>query len=423
MILILVHVCFLAWISRRMFHYYSDSPIRPYYWPALALKLFSGIALGLLYFVYYGQGDTLNYQQDAAELASLGRNDFPAYLKVFLGQYPEGLELVFQQQERALFTAKIFSLFHLLTGNNYWITACYVSFLAFTALFHLSHRLSKWGPVHPRAVALAFLFWPSFVFWTSGLLKESIAIICIAYAVASVVPFLFAEKKLKGIELGFSFLLLILLFQIKYYYAGLLAPVLICLVVSVGLGRRFRLKSYWVWTLFLVLLVGGVGMATQLHPNLYMSRFMGVWVENYHLIAEASAEGGFVVYEGLVPSWQSVLKNAPKGIFTGLYEPVFRFDSANLLKMAASAENLLLLVLSLFALAGWWLKERGRLSLPTFSVLLYVLAFALIMGIAAPNYGAVIRYRISYQPFFVLLVLEGTLQVLFWFRKKEKEKS
>lgn len=405
-----------------MYRVRISSPLRLYFLPALGLKLLAGLSMGLLYFVYYGAGDTLVYHHDASELASLAHYDFPAYIRALYGTYPEGLDLAYFHQERALLTAKVFSVFHLLTASNYWLSACYVSLLSFICLFKLSHRIVIYRPALHKAAALAFLFWPSFVFWTSGLLKESLAMICIAYTVAAVVPFILADKKLNPFELVVSLVLLIFLFQIKYYYAGLLVPVLACLVFSQWMGRRFQLKKSWVAALFLICLAAGMGGATTLHPNLYMERFLEVWVENYELLAHSSSEGGYVVYENLEANWGSILSNSPKAIFTGLYEPLLLFDAHHIYRMVASAENMLILLLSLAALAGWLLKGRGRLSLPAFAALIYILAFALIMGIAAPNYGAIMRYRISYQPFFVLLVLEGATMLFYWLRKKEQEK-
>lgn len=420
MVLIALHIVLLAWLSRRLHLVFKKSPARLYYWPALVFKLVAGIALGLLYFVYYGGGDTINYHEDATALANLATEDFSLYRKALLGDYPAGLELHYLQQERALLTAKIFSPFYIVTGNNYWLTACYISLIAFASLFFLVHRLVGFRPALKKAAPLAFLFWPSFVFWTSGLLKESLAIICIAFIVASVLPYLLGRQEIVVTEAFLALLLFIPLFYIKYYYAGLLAPVLGCLLLAVWLGRRFRLRKSQTGGIFLLSLLAGGWLATQLHPNMYPERFLEVWVENYYLMADASAEGAYVSYSGLEASWSSVLRHAPRAVLTGLYEPLFRFDITNFLQLAAAAENIVLLILTILAVLGWGLEKRMQLSLIVLAVLLYVLLFALVMGIAAPNFGAIIRYRISYQPFFTLIVLVGAALFMRWMQSKVK---
>ena len=189
----LLHVLLLGWLGWRGYQAFSDSPARVYYFPALVLKLLAGIGLGLLYSFYYEGGDTFSYHQDAMALSELAWNDPLEFTKVLAGAEPESVELNYaSEQERALLTAKIFSFFYLFTGNNYWIAASYISFLAFLSLFRMVHRLVNFRLRIQKAAALAFLFWPSFVFWTSGLLKESLAIICISIVVSSCLPFIMA---------------------------------------------------------------------------------------------------------------------------------------------------------------------------------------------------------------------------------------
>ncbi len=417
------HFLLLGWLSWQAYRRFINSPVRLYYFPALGLKLFAGIASGLLYYLYYGGGDTINYHHDASELASLALNDLSAYIKVMAGGEAEQLSLIYSQEVRALLAAKIFSVFYLFTGSNYWVTACYVSFLSFLCLCLLVHRLVKGRPEMRKPAAIAFLVWPSFVFWTSGLLKESLAMVCIAFIVAAVLPYLQEGKKIPRLEAGVSVLLFILLWKLKYYYAALLGPVLVCLLVVLWMGRNFAMKQVWMWCTFILFLAGGILLATQLHPNLYLSRFLAVWVENYYLIVAASSDGGYVVYDQLEAGWGSVLQNAPEAIAAGLYAPLISADFTNPVKLIAIAENLLLLILSLIGITGWILEKKGNLSLPAFAVIIYVVAFALVIGIAAPNYGTLSRYRISYQPFFVLLILTGCQYFIRWLQGERGETS
>lgn len=423
MLLILLHFILLAWLSRFVFQQLASSPLRWYYWPALSFKLACGLLLGLLYFLYYQGGDTLSYHHDATALAQLALRDFPAYLKSWAGYYPEDISLIYATRERALLTAKIFSPFYLITANNYWLSSAYISLLSFLAVFWMAHRLASFRPHWRKAVALAFLFWPSFVFWTSGLLKESIAMLCITYSIAMVLPYLLADRKLVWVEVLIALPLLILLFQIKYYYAGLLIPFLACLLITCWLKRTFKLKTIYGCCIFLAFLLLGGGLVSQLHPNMYAHRILEVLVNNYYLFSEISEEGHFVVLEGLQANWLSILKNAPEAVFAGLFGPFYVLDFTNPMAMAAVAENLLLLVLTVLTLFSWSLKKRGRLSVLAFATLLYILIFALVIAIAAPNYGTLLRYRISYQPFFVLMVLLACRQGLLWMRERRGKRN
>lgn len=404
---VLLHLLLLGWLSYKAYLVYKPTPLHWYFWPAFGLKIASGIGIGMLYFFYYGHGDVYNYDHDASELAGLAWQEPATYLASWAGAYPEGLELKYSGEERALLTAKIFSLFYLITNCNFWLASIWLSFLSFQASFHLVVRLVRFRPFLQKAAPLAFLFWPSHVFWTSGLIKESLAMGCMAFIAATALPLIFRDEKLKWAEVLLSILLFILLFQIKYYYAGLFGPFLLCLLVVSWLQRRYTWHELEACGLFLVLLALGVGTVSQLHPNMYPSRFLHVWVENYYLLASVSAEGNYVLFEGILPAWESIGAHAPKAVFAGLLAPVLPMEPGNPLKLAAGAENTFLLLLSVVGVLGWVLKPGKKISLPVLVVCLYVLVFALFMAIAAPNFGTLLRYRIGYHPFFVLLVLVG----------------
>lgn len=404
---LLLHMLLLAWLSYKAYLVYKPTPLHWYYWPAFALKITSGVGIGMLYFFYYGHGDVYNYHHDATELAALALHEPATYLASWAGEYSEGLELRYSGEERALFTAKIFSLFYVFTNSNFWLASVWISFLSFLASFQLVVRLVHFRPFLQKAAPLAFLFWPSHVVWTSGLLKESLAMGCMAFIAATTLPAILSGKKLKWMEVLLSAALFVLLFKIKYYYAGLFGPFLICLLVVSWLQRRYNWHELLACGVFILLLALGIGGASQLHPNLYPSRFLQVWVENYYLLANASAEANYVLFEGVRPAWESVLEHAPKAIFAGLLAPVLPMEPGNLLKLAAGAENTFLLLLSATGVLGWLLKPGQKISLSVLAVCVYVLVFALFIAIAAPNYGTLLRYRISYHPFYVLLVLAG----------------
>jgi hypothetical protein len=420
MVWLLLHILLLGWLSYCGYFYCRNTSLRLYYWPAFAFKIAAGTGVGLLYFFYYGSGDVFGYDADANRLASLALEDVGSYLAIWAGNYPAELELVFAGEERALLTAKIFSLFYLFTNSNFWLASAWLSFFSFLASFFLTVRLASYRPFLQKAAPLAFLFWPSHIFWTSGLLKESLAMPCLALIAATTLPYILAGKKLKLWELLVSVGLTILLFKLKYYYAGLFIPFLGCLLLVCWLKRRYKLTEVLAACIYLLLLVLGVLLASQLHPNLYPSRILEVMVNNYYLFAKISAEGSFVEYPHLSADWRSVLHYMPKALFAGLYEPLFPLEPYRIIELAACAENALLLLLTVMAFGGWLLKPGEKVWLNLLAVLGYVGVFAIFMGIAAPNYGTLLRYRVGYHPFFVLMVLAGTKYFIAWVLQRVK---
>jgi hypothetical protein len=114
--------------------------MRIFYWPALVVKVLAGIAVGLIYFYYYGVGDTLIFYEDGKILADVARRDFLHYVG-FLWNENTDIDLYNQlaSQDRSLFMVKIVSLFSFFTGNNYWLISTYFSILSFFSCWFLRY--------------------------------------------------------------------------------------------------------------------------------------------------------------------------------------------------------------------------------------------------------------------------------------------
>src|SRR5690606_10878610 len=124
---------------------------------------------------------------------------------------------------RALFLSKTASVFSLLTNHNYWMISIYFSFLSFLGSWFLISVLRKiYSDI--SAPVVAFLFFPSIVFWTSGLIKESLAMACLFFLTAVFLK-LYQYIRLswwQWVLIPFS---LWMLWNLKYYYLAIFLPV------------------------------------------------------------------------------------------------------------------------------------------------------------------------------------------------------
>jgi hypothetical protein len=191
-IILIFSLAFLLWRKQTM-------ELKRIFWPALAARLVAGVCLGLLYTYYFPVGDTFAYFSDASRVADLARKDLSSYLELlFLNRHVETLSLTFQEP-RALFLTKVTRVFNILTGDNYWASALYFSFISFLGAWYLVQTIATYILSVKWATVIAFLFFPSIVFWTSGLLKESLAMGAMFFLAALFLNVWF-DRKLSGWE-------------------------------------------------------------------------------------------------------------------------------------------------------------------------------------------------------------------------------
>src|SRR5690606_38270211 len=163
-------------------HYrFTRDNLAQWYWPALGARILGGLAVGYFYIIYHGAGDPVVFSRDATFLAGVARED-PARCVQFLwsGTLLEGLA---NQQLRSVFMVKVLSVVYLLTSNSFWIASIFLSFFSFVAAWFLVRVIATRWQVSVPAI-IAFLFWPSIVVWSSGVLKEAIATPCLFIMVA-----------------------------------------------------------------------------------------------------------------------------------------------------------------------------------------------------------------------------------------------
>ncbi len=380
---------------------------------ALLFKLSMGIALGLVYRYYYQANDTWLFFEDAAKLADLAREDIRSYMQ-FLWRTDQAQpvwHLLANTQERSLFFVKIVSGFALISSKNYWITAIYFSFISFISSWYLLQTVIKNFAESTKAAALAFLFFPSVVFWSSGIVKETLALAGL-YCLASVFIKIIKGDGRSWVEWLVVLFSFYVAWSLKYYWTALfMAVVSTSLIMFVGQKRmvslqRFKLIS-WVFIFFAL-----SGIASLLHPNFYLSRFLNVLITNHDEFVRISRPETLIHYYQLTASWLSIFLNAPWALFSGLFRP-FIMEANGLIPVLASLENLVLLALTGALFFHRKLQQADRLLF--FSTVVYVVLLCVFLALSTPNLGSLSRYRVGFLPFFTFIISyrNPLLQYLF----------
>ena len=411
-LLFLVHLLLLGGAIWLIYKKSRMLPLQRFFFPAILIKLSAGVLLGLLYQWHFKGGDTFNYFHDAAILSTQATEDFSAYFGALgANTLAEGLPagLYFTHQPRALFFSKLVSFFTLITYQNYWLTALYLSLLSFLGIWYLANQLVKYYPKTRIAAAIAFLFFPSFVFWGSGVMKESIALpaICIlvGLTLCSLKKSQISVKEIVLIILV-SGIIFWLLWQLKYYYFGVLTPVLGTTLLATFISKKAKVHSIYLRaSMWLIIFAALLGMASFVHPNLQFGNFARALVQNHDLIFNASAPENVIHFEALAPTWKSLLKNSPEALVSGLFRP-FIWETHTFLQFLFALENTLLCLLTFMAIFQiGQLKINGNDKMLLLAVVIYIVLLATLLALASPNFGSLARYRVGFLPFLVYIVL------------------
>jgi hypothetical protein len=380
------------------------------------LKLISGIALGLVYKYHYVAGDTFGFFEDAQKLSELFWRTPRAYFNFLVAgdESDQVSSLLLNTQVRSLFLIKIVSLFAVFTNDNYWITTLYFSLVSFCAAFLLFQKVSTAFPTSKLAAAIAFLFFPSVVFWSSGIIKESLALAGL-FILVRVYITLLTNSKLLWWEYLLAPIAAIAVWNLKYYWVAVFIPVSITTILIHFITQSRKLKPgikilMWV-TSFFVFCFG----ITLIHPNFYLENFLEVLVENYNQFIRISPHENVVHYQ-LAPTWASVIYNSPLALISAFFRPFF-WEAHNFLQLVVSMENLLLFGLFLVTLSKWRSIIESPHKLLIFSSSVYIVILGVFLALSTPNFGTLARYKVGFQPFLVFMLLAEN-SALNWMKSR-----
>lgn len=399
-----INVCFLFFLAVQ-FKKRNRRILHSFYWPALGVKLLAGIAVGLIYTYYYDTGDTFAFFNDGVVLADFARTDFINYIGFLWSSdasYTVWHDLNFLQS-RAVYMAKVVSLVCLVSHNNYWITSLYFSFASFISAWLLVEEIVRRKATLAYPAAIALLFFPSIALWSSGLIKESLAMACV-YFLAFVVLKGWFYNKLRVVHWIFLPLAIWVGWKLKYYFLVVFGPVALA-GFAVQLWYRYRPQSLPLYGVIIWMVVVATPVLLVGHwlPNFHPSRFLDVVLSNYEEFRAISDPADIINYHELHATLGSVLHNAPWALFSGFFRKL-PWEADTLFQFLSAIENTVLLVLSGAALMNVKKMITSPDRILLFSILTYCVLLCLFLALSTPNFGTLSRYRVGFLPFYLVLI-------------------
>jgi hypothetical protein len=384
-----------------------DAIERKYLWASLFAHQASAIAMVMVTNYYYGGGDMTNYFWIGKFIAGHLRNDFfdlaPALVNVIL-QREQMLPFPGTMTTSNTGSIQALSGFLVYFFQDSLYAVCMAiagaSFAAKVALFDVfKHQL----PDVPRGqLCFACLLLPSTVFWSSGLLKEPIAVIGMSAMISG--GHLMAYRK----QLSKGGVRMLLGAGVAGLFKGYVVPVfgiaaglwLLARTVQRRLGQVVIRTRYVVGAAVLILATFVLtGMALpQFAPDVFADEARNAQETGAHV------EGGSNYELGASGSMGAQL---PLAIATVLFRPVL-FEANTTFVFLNALEMLWFTVAFAIVLFRRPLVTNLRLILssPALAFCLgFVITLSVGVGLTTTNLGTLSRYRMPLMPFYAILLV------------------
>lgn len=411
-----LYVVFLFLFVKKLIDlYYLDLSFKKYALPAFFIHVAGCLFYALVYQYFYGEGDTFGYYTGVHEI-----------WEAFLKNPKLAFELILVNRENYSGTLKEIAPYCSYTGFAEASSAV-VRIAGFTGLFCFGSYLpialvfgtfSFWGtwlifitinryfPHLYKYTALACLFIPSVIIWSSGVSKEAPCMFALGLCFYSF------DKLLNRISLFKHTVYIIvgatILLAIKDYifYTFALAAFIWGFYLFLN-----NFKNYFVRILikfFTVIIILGFISYFIVMPHNYFQQNL---IENINkgenlqelmtLINEASGGSGYTL-----PPLNLNPIGIVSSLFLSLNVSLFRpylWECKNPLMLMSFGESFftLLLVISVLFKTGIFgiIQYCNKHSL-LFFMLIFSLVMAPIVGFISFNFGTLVRYKIPFLPFF-----------------------
>lgn len=402
--------------------YVTNKYTRRYFLAALWVRFFGAIALGVVYQFYYGGGDTFNYFTHGSEwilkafyenpidgfrlLTKSGTNHIPD-----LYQYSQ--HIWYYRDPASYFIIRMAAIFDLFTFHTYCATALFFAAFNFSGMWALYSVIQRKYAHQTKWLAFAILFFPSIVFWGSGLLKDSVTLGALGWLTWGFLRwFEFKVRDLKTILIFIASFWI--LYVVKVYILICFLPMIAVWLFLRNLGKvkSVVLKILIAPALVTIFFLVGYFSINQILgenekyslDNIAERARITAYDIRYGWGARLGGDGGYDLGE-LDGTWQSMIALIPSAINVSLFRP-YLWEVKNPLMLLSALEAALILFyfLRLLSTSGW----RDKFADP-FMVfcLLFALTFSFAVGVSTYNFGTLMRYKIPMLPFLMIFVLRS----------------
>lgn len=422
--LLIIYFVIAPYFAKKWTNKYT----KKYFWWGLHAKMFGAIAFCLIYQYYYGYGDTISYFKQGSVIVD-----------AFLKSPITGIEVLFYNGhnisgESSYYLSKLYmkkssstwamvqlsGIVQLFTFKSFYATSLFFGLWSFLGSWKLVQLFTSLYKKNYKLICYSILFIPSCIFWSSGIMKETVTTGAIAFFVYYFANIVFKKKDILLSSLG-----LVLLFLLIKVIKGATIYVLFpCLVLWVFLFNYKKIASLFKYVITFMIMLSIPVILYLLAPK------MQEYIEgNDEFIAAQNTIHGFQSDHG--GAWRKgrghgggdtsayhlstagdlsllgMLKSLPEATSYTLFRP-FPWEATKVVQLLGAGESFafLLITLFIFLKVGVVKTLKQTFSDPHLGfVLSYALFFGFIAGYISFNYGVLQRFKTPMMPFYTLFLV------------------
>ena len=383
--------------------------------PALFLvKVFFGFALWAVYTFYYtdrANSDIYKFYDDAHYIHQAYHEDKIAFAGLMTGSEDSASLAKYTGQmknwnrnfnkavpfQENRFMIRLNAMMMFVSGENIYVHTIFFCFLSFLGCMFLLKLFQYFIEVGKKKWVLLSVLFPSFLFWTSGGLKESIIILGLGLLLYG---FLFIRER--GISaILFMIFGIALLLVTKYF-------LLICLLPAMAAYYIFKTREAfkpvilkYAGVVILTLIV--LQLIAPVNKEINFARIISKKQKNAVNEAKYLKAGSYTEVPKVDSTIVSVVTHLPAGLWDSMMKP-YPWQSKNPLMLLSAGENIVVLLLLILTVLYHDRKMRYDYNALLFMILSVMLYFSII-GIMTPVLGNLVRYKAVMMPVLIFILL------------------
>lgn len=401
----------------------NRNPSYKYFLSGLFVKILGGIALALIYTLYYKGGDTIGYYESALVLEKLRKINFWRYLEIMssdknltLQTYSyftsaTGWPLYFFDPQ-AFAIVRITSIVNLFCFDSYLITSVIFSAISFSGVWRLFLLFTELYRENTKQLAISILFVPSVLFWGSGVLKDNVTLMAVCWFTYSFYNVFIKRNNIISNTFYMIFFAWLIIIIKPYIFIALVPGSLIWfsfdrIRVITNPIVKFLITPVIFAAIGIIGYFGLSSLSSSFGDYSSLDKIVDKAIVTQQDLKKDYYEGNSFDIGEFDGSFGSIIRKAPIATFAGLFYPQL-WQSRNIVMLVAAVENTIILIVFIVFLFRVGFKEaykqvRGQ-PLLIFS-LVFAISFAFSVGLSTSNFGALVRYKIPAVPFFFSAIL------------------